>query len=362
LANVAFVYDNALAAVALVACGAIPYARQIGDALVRALQKDRFFNDGRLRNAYAAGPVLEGDAPIGIPGYWSETDQVWREDAYQVGSSTGSTVWGALALLNLYGATSEQRYLDAAQRIIRWVNTKTFDDKGPGGYRGGYFGHEPSPMRLGWKSTEHNTDVYAANRWLTELTSDQDWDTHAKNSYHFLEAMWDKQEGRFFIGTLRDGVTTNTTQTGLDAQLWPIIAVPDFADRGSEVLAWAIREHSVNGGFDFNNDRDGIWLEGTAQAALAMQAFGWDSHADRLFETILAHRVGDGLVYASAKDGLTTGLSAGPASKFDDFRYYRLPHIGTTSWAVIAATGWNPFTGRHISPRNAQEFSCRQKS
>ncbi|MFZ1413497.1 MAG: hypothetical protein WAS73_02795 [Defluviicoccus sp.] len=344
------------------ACGKTTQARQIGDAFVRALRNDRFFNDGRLRNAYAAGAVRDGDAPIGIPGFWSENDKTWREDGYQVGSATGSTIWGALALLNLHAATGEESYLQGAQRIVHWVNTKTVDETGVGGYRGGYFGHEPSPIRLGWKSTEHNTDVYAANRWLGQIGPDQGWNSHARNAYRFLEAMWVSREGHFLIGTLPDGVTRNTAQTGLDAQLWPLIAVPDFTDRGEQVLAWVSRTQAVDGGYDFNGDRDGIWLEGTAQAALVMRAFRRDGDALRLFQTLEAHRVGDGLVYSSSVDGLTTGLSTTPATGHDDFVYHRLPHIGTTSWVALAATGWNPFTGQTVSGRNTPELSCPPKS
>jgi hypothetical protein len=33
---------------------------------------------------------------------------------------------------------------------------------------GGFFGHEPTPDRMTWKSTEHNLDVYAADSWLAQ--------------------------------------------------------------------------------------------------------------------------------------------------------------------------------------------------
>ena len=43
---------------------------------------------------------------------------------------------------------------------------------------------------------------------------------------------------------------------------------------------------------------------------------------------------------------MTTGLQIGPTSTEADFLYYRRPHLGATTWAVLAAQGWNPFTGR----------------
>ena len=66
LASTAFVYDNALAAIALVACGDVTSATAIGNALSLAARNDRTFKDGRVRNAYRPGPVGEG--PPALPG------------------------------------------------------------------------------------------------------------------------------------------------------------------------------------------------------------------------------------------------------------------------------------------------------
>ena len=60
LAQAAFVYDNAAAAIALLGCGRVELARRIGDALRYASAHDRFWHDGRVRNAYAAGPIDAG--------------------------------------------------------------------------------------------------------------------------------------------------------------------------------------------------------------------------------------------------------------------------------------------------------------
>src|SRR5260370_33613009 len=50
LASSAFVYDNALAVIALVACGNVSSATTIGNALSLADRGDRTFTDGRIRN------------------------------------------------------------------------------------------------------------------------------------------------------------------------------------------------------------------------------------------------------------------------------------------------------------------------
>jgi hypothetical protein len=58
LQQVAFVYDNALAGIALTACGQPAQARRIADALLLASAHDPSFKDGRLRNAYRPARLL----------------------------------------------------------------------------------------------------------------------------------------------------------------------------------------------------------------------------------------------------------------------------------------------------------------
>ena len=59
----AFVYDNALAGIALIACGQKDAARRIADGVVAGVTRDRHYHDGRLRNAYRAG-AMPADGPV----------------------------------------------------------------------------------------------------------------------------------------------------------------------------------------------------------------------------------------------------------------------------------------------------------
>lgn len=68
LSAAAFTYDNAVAAIALVACGQVALGRRIGDALLLALDHDRYWHDGRLRNGYAAGAIRA--EPLRLAGWW----------------------------------------------------------------------------------------------------------------------------------------------------------------------------------------------------------------------------------------------------------------------------------------------------
>ena len=115
LKDAAFLYDNAVATVALIACSDVAGATRIGDAMLAALDRDRYWHDGRLRNGYLAGPV--GPGPIKLAGWWDSQQNMWVEDRYQVGSDNGNLAWAILALLALDQATSDPRYRAGAVRI-----------------------------------------------------------------------------------------------------------------------------------------------------------------------------------------------------------------------------------------------------
>ncbi|WP_440221955.1 hypothetical protein ACQQ2N_12760 [Dokdonella sp. MW10] len=341
LATAAFTYDNALAVMALLACDAPAQARRIGEALRLAANATRDGQPQRLRNTYRAGPVRESPLPNG---WWDDASQRWVEDAYQVGTATGNVAWAGLALAALGHADASSPWSSAATRLAGWAVEHTRDTRGDGGFAGGLHGFDDAPQRLAWKSTEHNVDLVALFDAL-DAAGDAAWRTPRAEAWRFVEAQWQTAEGHFLTGTLPDGVTPNHATSGLDAQLWPLLLREPPAD-WRRTLAWAEKAHGVDGGFDFNNDRDGVWIEGTAQAALVYRVLGDDAKARRALALVAEATSPGGFVYATREASLTTGLAIGPDSTTADFLYYRRPHLGATAWAILAATGSNPFALR----------------
>jgi hypothetical protein len=347
--NGAFTYDNALAAIALRACGDLAGAKRIGEALLQASQADRSGTAGRLRNAYRPGPVHE--SPVPPMGWWSKAEGRWDEDPYQVGSATGNLAWGALALLTLADATQDPRYTEGAARVA--LATMPYADKrSPAGFSGGLYGYDDAPQRLTWKSTEHNVDLAAVFDWLQRLQPDPAWHANAELARSFLRDLWEPEAGRFYVGTLPDGVSINRKNSGLDAELWPLL-LHDAPEAWRAALAYVEKNHGARPGFDFNDDRDGVWWEGTAQAALVYRAVGKDAKADRLLKALDRRFSPGGLLWATDSARITTGLALSPSSTTDDFYYFRLPHLGATAWAALAARGWNPFTGALVAAKPA---------
>ncbi len=340
LAGAAFTYDNALAVIALVACGRLPQAERVGTALLEAASADRSGQQGRIRNAYRAGG--QGAPPLPPNGWWDGAARHWAEDPAQVGTATGNVAWAGLALLTLGQATGEARWRAGAERLAHWAVEHTADPTGPGGFGGGIVGYDDAVRPAGWKSTEHNADLAALFAWLAR--TDPRWTGPERAARAFLSAMWDGADGRFLLGTLPDGRSPNRAGSGLDAQLWPLL-LPAAPVAWRRAALWVEHRHGVPGGFDFNDDRDGLWVEGTAQAALVWRVLGRRAEAGRLLETLAGQVSPGGYLWATREPVVTTGLALGPSSTTADFVYRRRPALAATAWATLAALGWNPFTG-----------------
>jgi hypothetical protein len=136
----------------------------------------------------------------------------------------------------------------------------------------------------------------------------------------------------------------------LDVQLWPWMAIPDAPTQWRSALNFAATHLAVKDGFDFNGDRDGLWVEGTAQASLAYRIAGDSRRSAQLLMTLEAERTPSGFLNATREARVSTGLSIDPTGTGTepDFFYFRRPHLGATAWATLAALAWNPFTGRKV--------------
>lgn len=345
LKDSAFLYDNAVATLALIACGRSRQALQVGDAILAALDHDRTWHDGRLRNGYLAGPVMP--YPVKLAGWWDASQNMWVEDRYQVGSDTGNMAWAMLALLALHRSVGAPQYLAGAERIAKYVE-KSFGTPAPAGFDGGTFGHEPEPVRNTWKSTEHNTDLSAAFRQLAEATGNPHWAERARQAQDFVAAMWSAKCGCFAVGTGTDGQTRNPF-LALDAQTWPLLAIPGAAKRYARALVTARHRLRKADGYAYGEAREGVWTEGTAQVALLMSLLGRVRDAHALEAAVERNRAPGGSYFAARVSQLPTGfgLQTDPTKPR---LYFHIPHLAALSWAALAEQRFNPFTGGATLP------------
>jgi len=347
--NVAYTYDNAISLIAFLAAGERDRARLIADAFIYALHNDPFYTDRRLRNAYSAGrlTVPPGWKPNGkvstvrLPGWYDATRQEWLEDRVQISTNTGNLAWVILALSAFSESTGDRRSLQAAEELGDWIDSHCREPKrrGAGGYLAGFEGEPNDLVTLQYKATEHAIDLYAAFRRLYRLTRNDKWRDRAEYSKQFLRSMWDPKEGKFWTGTGNDGETVNMDVIPVDVQAWAVLALADEEKGYERALEYADEHLRAGSGFDFNQDGDGVWYEGTAQMAVAFGYVGNEGKKRELLSVLRSGQLPSGAVPAASKDGLTTGFYF---SADNPWLYFRRAHIAATAWSAIAELGVNP--------------------
>jgi hypothetical protein len=321
-------YDDALVIDAYLASGSPagrPRAEVIANGLLYAQAHDPQ-HDGRLRAAYAPTP-LRGPADV------TATDPA---------SLAGNMAWAGQALVRVYAATGRSAYLTAAEAIGTWIQAHCRDTRGPGGYTGG---ETAGGQQIAWKSTEHNIDVYALFSMLAAQTRDPAWAARAAQARAFVARMWDPRQGRFYVGTTADGATPNDEVQPEDVNSWSYLALRD--PRYAAAVGWDVRNLTVSAGgltgaSPCRASRTGIWYEGTAHLADALEIRGQPGDAAEAARYLSA-------VYQAQARGPGTdrrGIIAASRSGLPDCGGGTLSaslHTGTTAWYILAAKKVDPF-------------------
>ena len=190
------------------------------------------------------------------------------------GRTTGNAAWAGNALVQLYAATRVPSYLTGAENMAAWIQANSADTRGQGGYTGGYAN---SGTKLQWKSTEQNIDVYAFFSLLGRESGLAAWTARAGTARSFIVSMWNPAAGRFSLGTMTDGVTTNDNPQTEDVNTWSYLALRSPAYAAS--VGWDVRNLAsatgkLHGVSICPGDRTGVWFEGTAHLADALATRG----------------------------------------------------------------------------------------
>jgi hypothetical protein len=358
--NTVYTYDNALKLIADLMLYNTTSVKQYlidakltGDAFIYAINNDRYFNDGRLRNAYMSGELKHYDGTVRMPGWWDENTNTWYEDKGLVSTSTGNVAWAGLALASLYEVTLNDEYLNGAEILANWCIDKTATDYG---FTGGFVGWGLSGQdSLTWKSTEHNIDLYALFTRLYWLTSDSNYYNASENAKNFVLSMWNQAKNHFWTGTDSTGININTDVIPLDIQMWYTMAFQDTVSQYILGIDWGkqncylVNYNSFNysspiSGFDFDTDLDGIWFEGSSQAALANKMIGNEIFAEDVLyhvEYVQNHRI-DPLLYNCNNKGIVASDHNHLSTGFD-WEFHNRLHIGATCWYIFAKLGYNPY-------------------
>lgn len=370
LFSTAFVYDSALAACAALALGDVALARRIGDGLVFAQANDPARPDGRLRQGYNVGPYVFYDGnpnPYGLKLPDGTANIGWQFGF--LGTAVGDMAWPGIALVRLYGATGEATYRAAAVKIARWIVTNATNTGSLGGFS---FGVNGANERVPNVSTEHNIDCVAFFTQLAAIDGSADWLAQAAKARALVEKMW---SGQYFWTGSNDGSTINTSILPLDPQTWSWLALLDTKYVGA--LGWAIdalwttddaaqplsqlpdgvtlsgvtfSDVSLRSTASYNGiqvNPNGVWMEGSAQLALATSTRGGNRYSQASRELLANLRQAQALLGGGQHVGgqpVSGGIVAA-SSLLDSgfgYGYFQVQHTGATSWYVMAEKGYNP--------------------
>ncbi len=287
-ADIAYTYDNAVAALAYIAAGELPSAAGILEAYAAIGAEP----DGGFLHRYGS---LDGAAAGGIPGVGHNAYLLQAIALYRLES--GETGFDGLAL-GLAGYLLGHQDLD-----------------------GGLFGR----AGVAWKSTENNLAAYSALHNLGLLMNLPDMIADADAIRDFLEFdCWDGT--RFLTGKNDPSIVTDAQALGA------LVLGPGFQNG-----AYWVQDHTLTTrryyrgrrvtGFDLNTDGDTVWTEGTLQQALAFAAAGdtaagtaYRQEAEKLF-------LSSGAFWQASNNG-STGFG-------DSFRRWQA--AAPTAWYVLVA-------------------------
>lgn len=280
---VCYTYDQAVTVVAFIVRGDTARARQLLEKL-QSLQG----TDGSWFTGFdGAGTVSDGSQKWLGPMMWVDIAAAFYKKV------TGSTQFDVMAKKNLDYALKTQAP------------------------------HGGLILGQGY-STEENCDAYAALMAFG-------YTAQAAKVASFLNLQWNASQKRFNVGEVPPDPAVF-----LDPQTWGIQALgsagPAEAPKALDFVIARMRctKSDTNNrftvdGFDFNEDKDDVWLEGTAQMASAFYTVGRPADGDHFLQEVAKSQ--------NANGGIPYSVRGGTAETGED--YWEM-----TTALALSSSGW----------------------
>lgn len=304
--NTVSLYDNALAAMVFMLNGDFVRAEKIFD----------FFH-GRINSELLSG---NGGFSQFRNSQGTPTGNRWM----------GDNAWLLIALNNYKASTGNTKYDALAAGISNWLIGLQDTD-------GGLFaGYGANNALLNYKVTEGNIDAFNAIEGYTSLHS---------NLLNFLEAdRWDANDKN-----LVSWPSNPTYLYALDNHSWSYCIFQNYPVSALTSASRFLNTKTVTltglqiTGYDIDEDKDMVWLEGTGQMALAFKLAGMPAESnfylaemEKAYVPSAIHADSYGFPYAS---NLGTGYGSDPLWTGADTKIA----ISSGAWYIFAKSGFNPF-------------------
>jgi len=310
--NRCWIYDQALAVLALTAARETAKAKKILDTLAYIANDDGSF--------YFS--------------YLISTLEPTSQKTY-----TGSIAWVAMAINFYRKMTGDRSYGPLLEKTLAWVAAQQVADKNDPRCGGLSLG-----VRNDAFSTEHNLDSYSAFRY-SGIAS---YKKKAKQIKKFiLRHLYHKAQGRFLTGYKDDSKY-------LDCQGWAVLSfgkkyadVLEFAEQHFLVQDGKIGQTSgIRGFFERNAANAPVWSEGTAGVALAYYFTGNKEKGDSFHRQIVRMA------------GANGGIRYATENTYD---FSTSPSVAGTSWYMFYEMKLNPFKPNRKTKRTVNKYLKKRR-
>lgn len=319
-------YDASVACIYFQERGDLQRARDLGDALVQAMNHDPK-GGGRIVAATMVDRLIDPNQ--------NHHTSIFVPDGGR--RDIGNMSWAGIALTRLFAKTESYRYLHAAEVIGQWILDECTVEDSWGGFSGG---EDHWGKKEGWRAVEHNVDCVSFFDNLFTLTGREAW-SEARESARTLVKACRVEGGYYLTGT---GLTQelNTGVVPTDTQSWTTLArvAPDDVPPSLHYMIDTMETESAGFvGTKFARDGREVQNEATAGAAMALwMAREQDPRFQESAERYLAslsrqireanHATGYGVVATPAEEA-DTGPGLG-------WKYFNYQHVASTAWTGMA--------------------------
>lgn len=241
------VYDNALTAIYLAKRGKLQESRQVLDAFIGLLYPTGNVTPGL---DYGAGYLLPSRRSLTLlaAGYTDKSAEAGVYEGMGVADGavdTGNNAWVGMAFAHYAAATADPCYsLVAHDMLAALVKSTQCTDEMQG------FGSRLTPFPQNYRSTEHNTDMFALAHMLGAAGAAAE-----KQAGAFVRSMWEQLPDSKFskygsssyaVGTANNYPCDTVVPEGpaaVDAQFWNLLADADpVPERKAASMAFAMQE------------------------------------------------------------------------------------------------------------------------
>ena len=316
--NFVSLYDNALATLFFIKEDQKTKAEQILDFYVSKIPIELDVNGGFYQTRYTNGAGGE---------------RVWM----------GDNAWLLISINHYKEKYNSSKYDDLATRLEQWLRSLQQEN---GALLGGV--------------NPNGTDIPLVTEGIiTAFNAVPGFDDFHKNILSFIKnERWDVDNA-----LVLSWPENPSYAYALDLHSLSSIIFPEFSEN---VLLqadkyWTQQEFTLSGevisGYSFDEDKDVVWLEGTAQMAVAFNAMGNTENANQLITEIEKTIIQSTILENAKGIPYTTnhGTSYGPTVLWDHADI--APALSSTIWYLFAKDNFNPMAlGRKLSIPNENQF------